>query len=70
LFDLLPPQRLLAALRMLKAHGTTVILCTGRPEDLALDGFLHLGMTQQRRFDALADLQAANRQGDDDAATI
>lgn len=70
LFDLLPPQRLLAALRMLKAHGTTVILCTGRPEDLALDGFLHLGMTQQRRFDALPDLQAANRQGDDDAATI
>ena len=70
LFDLLPPERLLAALRMLKGHGTTVLLCTGRPEDLVLDGFLQLGMTQQRRFDRLADLQAANRRGDDDAATV
>lgn len=58
LFDLLPPERLRAALAALKAHGTTVLLFTGRPEDLTLDGFLHLGMTRQRRFatlDALRD---------------
>ncbi|KQM90249.1 ABC transporter ATP-binding protein [Sphingomonas sp. Leaf22] len=69
LYDLLPPERLAAALRLLKAHGTTVLLCTGRPEDLELDGYLHLGMTEQRRFDRLADLQAvANREGADDAS--
>jgi len=69
LFDLLPPQRLLAALRLLKAHGTTVLLCTGRPEDLTLDGYLYLGLTEQRRFDHLADLQAANRQEGGDVAS-
>lgn len=69
LYDLLPPERLAAALRLLKAHGTTVLLCTGRPEDLELDGYLHLGMTEQRRFERLADLQAAgNREGADDAS--
>ncbi len=69
LYDLLPPERLAAALRLLKSHGTTVLLCTGRPEDLELDGYLHLGMTEQRRFDRLADLQAvANREGADDAS--
>ena len=69
LFDLLPPQRLLAALRLLKTHGTTVLLCTGRPEDLTLDGYLYLGLTEQRRFDHLADLQAAYRQEDGDVAS-
>ncbi|WP_309698359.1 MULTISPECIES: ABC transporter ATP-binding protein [unclassified Sphingomonas] len=69
LFDLLPPQRLLAALRLLKTHGTTVLLCTGRPEDLTLDGYLYLGLTEQRRFDHLADLQAANRQEGGDVAS-
>lgn len=62
LYDLLPPERLVAALRLLKAHGTTVLLCTGRPEDLELDGYLHLGMTEQRRFARLADLQTACQQ--------
>ncbi|MDQ1159266.1 putative ABC transport system ATP-binding protein [Sphingomonas sp. SORGH_AS 950] len=69
LFDLLPPQRLLAALRLLKTHGTTVLLCTGRPEDLTLDGYLYLGLTEQRRFDHLADLQAAYRQEGGDVAS-
>lgn len=62
LCDLLPPERLLAALCVLKAHGTTVLLFTGRPEDLELDGFLYLGMTQQRRFENLTDLKAAVQQ--------
>ncbi len=69
LFDLLPPERLVAALRLLKAHGTTVLLCTGRPEDLTLDGYLHLGLTRQRRFERLADLQAAANQEGEDAAS-
>lgn len=69
LFDLVPPGRLAAALELLKAHGTTVILCTGRPEDLALDGFLYLGLTEQRRFAFLADLEAAHgREGRDVAS--
>ena len=69
LYDLLPPQRLLAALRVLKARGTTVLLCTGRPEDVELDGYLYLGMTEQRRFAHLADLQAAcQREGNDVAS--
>ncbi|WP_267434107.1 ABC transporter ATP-binding protein [Sphingomonas sp. GM_Shp_1] len=69
LYDLLPPERLLAALRVLKARGTTVLLCTGRPEDVELDGYLYLGMTEQRRFAHLADLQAAcQREGNDVAS--
>lgn len=58
LYDLLPPQRLIAALRMLKASGTTTLLCTGRPEDIELDGWLYLGVTEQRRFSALGELRA------------
>jgi putative ABC transport system ATP-binding protein len=68
LYDLLPPERLAAALRVLKAQGTTVLLCTGRPEDLALDGFLYLGLTEQRRFARLADLKAAYDREDRDGA--
>ena len=41
--------------------GGTVLLCTGRPEDMELDGYLYLGLTEQRRFDQLADLQNAYR---------
>ena len=69
LYDLLPPARLAAALRVLKAHGTTVLLCTGRPEDLSLDGFLYLGLAEQRRFDQLADLKAAYHREDSDVAS-
>lgn len=57
LYDLLPPQRLAAVLRLLKERGTTTLLCTGRPEDVTLDGWFHLGLTVQRQFSSLADLQ-------------
>lgn len=70
LFDLLPPDHLAAALRLLKAHGTTVLLCTGRPEDLQLDGFLYLGLTEQRRFNTLDDLEIAFGRGDGDVASV
>lgn len=69
LYDLLPPERLRAALRQLKAQGTTVLLFTGRPEDMALDGFLHLGRREQRRFASLADLRNAVEQEDGDVAS-
>lgn len=69
IYDLLPPERLSAALRVLKAHGTTVLLCTGRPEDLALDGYLYLGLNEQRRFAQLADLRAAYAREGSDAAS-
>lgn len=69
IFDLLPAHRLRDAMRQLKTHGTTVLLFTGRPEDLELDGFLHLGLTEQRRFTNLADLTAAVRQGDTDVVS-
>jgi putative ABC transport system ATP-binding protein len=68
-FDLLPAHRLRDALRLLKAHGTTTLLFTGRPEDLELDGFLHLGLAEQRRFTNLADLTAAVRQGSTDVVS-
>jgi putative ABC transport system ATP-binding protein len=56
LYDLLPPPRLVAVLRLLKAHGTTTLLCTRRPEDLALDGWFWLGLARQRRFETLESL--------------
>lgn len=69
LFDLLPPERLRAALAELKRHGTTVLLFTGRPEDMALDGYLHLGTDEQRRFASLDELRATLAQeGGDDAS--
>ncbi|MFD1104976.1 ABC transporter ATP-binding protein [Sphingobium olei] len=68
LFDLLPPERLGASLRLLKEHGTTVLLCTGRPEDLKLDGYLYLGMSEQHRCENLADLQRAAIEGEGDHA--
>lgn len=59
LYDLLPPARLISVLRMLKERGTTTLLCTGRPEDLTLDGWFHLGLTEQRRFATLHELREA-----------
>lgn len=56
LYDLLPPPRLVAVLRLLKAQGTTTLLCTRRPEDLALDGWFWLGLARQRRFETLESL--------------
>lgn len=69
LFDLLPPTRLSASLRALKQSGTTVLLCTGRPEDVELDGYLYLGLTSQRRCASLDDLRAAAGGERDGAAT-
>ena len=67
LYDLIPTSRLAEVLRQLKAAGTTVLLCTGRPEDIALDGWFHLEPDRQRRFDSCAALVAATQQGGGDA---
>ncbi|MEG3165702.1 ABC transporter ATP-binding protein [Sphingomonas sp. PB2P19] len=65
LYDLLPAERLVAALRQLKAAGTTTLLCTGRPEDISLDGWFRLEPHRQRRFASwtalIADTQAEAR---------
>ena len=63
LYDLIPTSRLAEVLRQLKAAGTTVLLCTGRPEDIALDGWFHLEPDRQRRFDNCAALVAATQHG-------
>ncbi|MDY7524484.1 ABC transporter ATP-binding protein [Sphingomonas sp. 10B4] len=63
LYDLIPTSRLAEVLRQLKAAGTTVLLCTGRPEDIALDGWFHLEPDRQRRFDSCAALVAATQHG-------
>lgn len=67
LYDLIPTSRLAGVLRQLKAAGTTVLLCTGRPEDIVLDGWFHLEPDRQRRFDSCAALVAATQQGGGDA---
>ncbi len=67
LYDLIPTSRLAEVLRQLKAAGTTVLLCTGRPEDIVLDGWFHLEPDRQRRFDSCAALVAATQQGGGDA---
>ena len=65
LYDLLPAERLAAVLRRLKLAGTTVLLCTRRPEDMALDGWFHLGLRRQDRFATRGELIAfADREGD------
>lgn len=73
LYDLIPATRLTEVLRRLKASNTTVLLCTGRPEDITLDGWLRLEPRRQRRFatrDALiADTRAAARTGGDDGVS-
>lgn len=56
LYDLLPSQTLTKVLTGLKQRGTTTLLFTGRPEDMVLDGWLHLGLSEQRRFASLAEL--------------
>jgi putative ABC transport system ATP-binding protein len=70
LYDLIPAQRLADVLQRLKAAETTVLLCTGRPEDIALDGWFRLEPHRQRRFatrDALiADMNDDQQRGGDD----
>lgn len=56
LYDLIPTDRLIEVLRRLKAARTTTLLCTGRPEDISLDGWFHLQPHRQRRFASRADL--------------
>jgi putative ABC transport system ATP-binding protein len=58
LYDLVPPERLVAALAKLKQAGTTTLIVTGRPEDIAFDGWMYLGRTRQQRFDTREDLIA------------
>jgi putative ABC transport system ATP-binding protein len=67
LYDLIPTDRLAAVLRRLKAAGTTTLLCTGRPEDIALDGWFRLEPHRQRRFASRAELIADAQEGRDDA---
>jgi putative ABC transport system ATP-binding protein len=68
LYDLIPADRLIRVLAELKKAGTTVLLCTGRPEDITLDGWLHLEAHRQRRFASCADLIVATQRGGDDEA--
>ncbi len=57
-FDVMPPAQLFGVLERLKAAGTTVLVCTSRPGDFALDGWLWLGREEQIRFASAAELQA------------
>jgi putative ABC transport system ATP-binding protein len=61
LYDLVPAHRLVEVLRRLKAAGTTTLLCTGRPEDITLDGWFQLSPQRQRRFATREGLIAAMR---------
>lgn len=61
LFDLIPTDRLAAVLHQLKSAETTILLCTGRPEDISLDSWFELNPRQQRRFDTREALIAAVR---------
>lgn len=67
LYDLLPAERLVSVLARLREAGTTVLLSTGRPEDITLDGWFYLEPHRQRRFDTREALIAAQRQGVSDA---
>jgi putative ABC transport system ATP-binding protein len=57
LFDVMPTAGLSRVLAELRRSGTTVLLFTGRPEAIALDGWFWLGRTSQRRFDSQEGLQ-------------
>jgi putative ABC transport system ATP-binding protein len=58
LFDVMPAAGLSRVLAELRSSGTTVLLCTGRPEAITLDGWFWLGRAGQRRFDSLDGLQS------------
>lgn len=45
-YDLLPPRTLKVVLDALRAKGSTVLLFTRRPEDMALDGWLYFGLEE------------------------
>ncbi|MEG3084413.1 ABC transporter ATP-binding protein [Sphingomonas sp. PB2P12] len=67
LFDLVPTDRLANVLCELKAARTTTLLCTGRPEDISLDGWFELAPRRQQRFDTREALIAATRKEASDA---
>ncbi|MCE4304039.1 ABC transporter ATP-binding protein/permease, partial [Xanthomonas hortorum pv. vitians] len=67
LYDLIPADRLTDVLRRLKEAGTTVLLCTGRPEDITLDGWFHLQPERQQRFATRAELIASTQEANDAA---
>jgi putative ABC transport system ATP-binding protein len=62
LFDVMPATALSRVLAELRQSGTTVLLFTGRPEAIKLDGWFWLGRTGQKRFDTLAGLQKLLRE--------
>ncbi|MFL8059595.1 ATP-binding cassette domain-containing protein [Xanthomonas vasicola] len=62
LYDLLPAERLARILRRLKDAGTTVLLCTGRPEDITLDGWFRLEPEHQQRYATRAELIASTQE--------
>ncbi|PTS91147.1 ABC transporter ATP-binding protein [Sphingomonas sp. HMWF008] len=68
LYDLLPAERLVSVLARLREAGTTVLLSTGRPEDITLDGWFYLEPHRQRRFETREALIAAQQQGAGNAA--
>ncbi len=57
LFDMMPVERLKAALALLRESGTTVLLSTRRPEAISLDAYMWLGSREQHRFASHAELQ-------------
>lgn len=59
LFDLMQPDKLARALATLRQAGTTVILFTGRPGAIELDGWLLMSRSGQHRYATLAALEQA-----------
>lgn len=58
LYDMMPSDRLRAALDRVRDAGTTAILFTRRPEDVRLDGWLWVGRQRQERVADAATLSA------------
>lgn len=58
LFDLMESDRLAEVLARLASWGTTVLVCTGRPGEIQLDGWLWLGRREQHRFGSYADFNS------------
>jgi ABC-type bacteriocin/lantibiotic exporter with double-glycine peptidase domain len=57
LFDMMPVERLKAALARLRESDTTVLLSTRRPEAIALEAYMWLGNREQCRFASHGDLR-------------
>jgi putative ABC transport system ATP-binding protein len=62
LFDVMRVERLRRALDALAGFGTTVLLCTGRPEAVTLDGWFWLGRREQRRLETREELERLLRE--------